>query len=84
MRVLHILHELYPSGAEMMIKNAYPYWKDETDGTIMATGNEEGPFAESLRQTGYEVVHVPTVGTGKKAKLKHFVKFWIIVKRLLC
>lgn len=66
MKVLHVLNELYPSGAEMMIKNAYPYWNNEMDGTIMATGNGIGPFAETLRETGYEVVHVPTVGTGKR------------------
>ena len=76
MKVLHVLNELYPSGAEMMIKNAYPYWNNEMDGTIMATGMEIGPFAETLRETGYEVVHVPTVGTGKTAKLKHLKSFY--------
>lgn len=76
MKVLHILHELYPSGAEMMIKNAYPYWSAKTEGTIMSTGNILGPFADTLRETGYEVVHVPTVGSGKKAKLKHLWSFF--------
>lgn len=76
MKVLHILHELYPSGAEMMIKNAYPYWADSVQGTIMATGNQIGPFADSLRKTGYVVEYVPTTGKGKSAKLKHLFRFY--------
>jgi glycosyltransferase involved in cell wall biosynthesis len=81
MKVLHILHELYPSGAEMMIKTAYPYWSGETTGTVMATGNSIGPFADTLRETGYEVVHVPTGGAGKKAKLKHLWSFFLYMRK---
>jgi glycosyltransferase involved in cell wall biosynthesis len=81
MKVLHILHELYPSGAEMMIKTAYPYWCGRTEGTVMATGNSIGPFADTLRETGYEVVHVPTVGEGKKAKLKHLWAFFKYMRK---
>ena len=59
-RVLHILHELHPSGAEMMICNAYPYWKETCDSTIMATGKNIGPFAGTLQETGYKIAFVPT------------------------
>ena len=80
-RVLHILHELHPSGAEMMIKNAYPYWQVECDGTIMATGKIVGPFAETLQNTGYEIAYVPTNGAGKKAKIKHLADFWKYMRK---
>lgn len=74
-KVLHILHELHPSGAEMMLYNAYPYWKQECDCTMMATGREPGPFAGAMEERGYRVVHVPTPGGGKAAKLTHLLRF---------
>lgn len=51
-RVLHILHELHPSGAEMMLYNAYPYWEKDCECTILATGTDIGPFAEQLKKEG--------------------------------
>lgn len=80
MKVLHILHEIYPSGAEMMIYNAYPYWNDACECTIMATGSQSGPFAKQMQNKGYTVVHVPTSGSGKKAKLAHLRLFWKYMK----
>lgn len=74
--VLHILHELHPSGAEMMIHNAYPYWKDTCDSTVMATGKIIGPFADTLQETGYRIAYVPTSGAGKNAKIRHLLDFW--------
>lgn len=76
MRVLHILHELHPSGAEMMINNAYPYWKDTCVSTVMATGKQVGPFADGLKETGYEIAHVPTRKGGKGAKIIHLLDFF--------
>lgn len=78
--VLHILHELHPSGAEMMIRNAYPYWKDTCDSTVMATGKIIGPFADTLQETGYKIAYVPTRGAGKGAKLRHLLDFWKYMK----
>ena len=72
-KVLHILHELHPSGAEMMICNAYPYWKDECTCTIMATGKIKGPFADTLENTGYDIAYVPTKNGGKGAKMVHLL-----------
>lgn len=79
-RVLHILHELHPSGAEMMLYNAYPYWENDCDCTIMGTGKIIGPFAGRMKEQGYEVVHVPTVGEGKSAKLVHLKAFYQYMK----
>ena len=81
MSVLHILHELHPSGAEMMIYNAYPYWKDVCNCSIMATGKIKGPFAGQLEQAGYETVWVPTEGNGKMSKEKHLISFWKYMRK---
>lgn len=81
MSVLHILHELHPSGAEMMLYNAYPYWKDICNCSIMATGKIKGPFAGQLEQAGYETVWVPTEGTGKMSKIKHLFSFWKYMRK---
>lgn len=74
--VLHILHELHPSGAEMMIYNAKPHWESDCACTVMATGKQRGPFAEQLKECGYEIAYVPTEGAGAAAKLAHLRKFW--------
>lgn len=79
--VLHILHELHPSGAEMMIRNAYPYWNKTCESTVMATGRNIGPFADTLKETGYEIAYVPTRGAGKKAKIVHLLDFWKYMKK---
>lgn len=79
--VLHILHELHPSGAEMMIRNAYPYWNEVCESTVMATGKIIGPFADTLKETGYEIAYVPTKGAGKKAKIIHLLDFWKYMKK---
>ena len=81
MSVLHILHELHPSGAEMMIYNAYPYWKDVCNCSIMATGKIKGSFAGQLEQAGYETVWVPTEGNGKMSKVKHLISFWKYMRK---
>lgn len=81
LKVLHILHELHPSGAEMMLYNAYPYWCEDCEGTIMATGKQVGPFADQLRERGYEIVYVPTKGEGKNAKLAHLKEFWQYMRK---
>lgn len=80
-KVLHILHELHPSGAEMMICNAYPYWKDGCICTVMATGRIKGPFADTLEKTGYEIAYVPTKSGGKTAKIKHLLDFFRYMKQ---
>jgi len=56
-KVIHVLHELLPSGAEMMLKTSASLWKGYK-GYILATAECEGSFANELRQVGYEVVHI--------------------------
>lgn len=60
MKVLHVLNELKPSGAETMLRSAAPYWCDHgVTCEILATGAAEGEFAEALRAAGYPVHHLP-------------------------
>lgn len=81
LKVLHILHELQPSGAEMMLRNAFPYWRDKCSATVMATGKQIGPFADTLEETGYEIAYVPTGKDGKWAKVIHLLDFFHYMKQ---
>lgn len=59
-RVLHIMLELRPSGAEVMLRIAAPFWFSGTDRhAILATGQAEGSYAECLKANGFEVYHIP-------------------------
>lgn len=59
-RVLHLLGELRPSGAELMFKVAYPYFASHAvEAEIVSIGKELGIFARQLSETGYKIHHVP-------------------------
>ncbi|HDR7631643.1 TPA: glycosyltransferase [Bacillus mycoides] len=60
MKVLHVLGELNPSGAEVMLREAARFWKEEgLKSTILSTGDKEGVFKNALVGAGYEVKHAP-------------------------
>lgn len=60
MKVLHVLYELRPSGAEVMLKCAAPYWSGHgLSCDILAIGPQIGPFAATLVEAGYGVGHLP-------------------------
>ncbi len=60
MRVLHILNELKPSGAEVMLRSAATEFTAlGVEGTILATGAQPGIFAPELERAGYRVLHLP-------------------------
>ncbi len=60
MKVLHVLCELKPSGAETMLQCAGPYMQAEgIQSDILATGNVPGVFAEKLESAGYKIHHIP-------------------------
>ena len=62
MRVLHVLNELRPSGAEVMLRVAAESWRRQgITGEILCTGETEGEYADVLRQAGYHVYHLPFV-----------------------
>ena len=60
MRVLHILNELRPSGAEVMLRTAGPRWRQQgVQSDVLGTGERVGSFAEDLRAAGFTVHHLP-------------------------
>jgi glycosyltransferase involved in cell wall biosynthesis len=60
MRVLHILNELRPSGAEAMLHAAASYWHEQgIEGDILSTGNTVGTYASVLEKSNYHIYHIP-------------------------
>lgn len=75
-RVLHILNELKPSGAETMLLHAAPYWADlGVECDILATGENIGSYAPQLKNAGYGVFHIHNnKRPGFFLKLNQFVR----------
>ncbi len=70
--MLHILSELRPSGAEVMLRIAAPLWfLAAKPHAILATGRTEGSYANRLREAGFEIFHIPF---GKKFTFFHQVR----------
>lgn len=66
MRVLHVLNELRSSGAEVGLEKAGGRWEElGIQSTILATGQERGPFASNLERAGYEVRHLAFTGDAR-------------------
>ncbi len=60
MRVLHVLAELRPSGAEVCLRVAAPRWAEHgVTCEILSVGPERGPYAGVLERAGYPVTHLP-------------------------
>lgn len=60
MKVLHVLNELRPSGAEVMLWVATPYWqKMDIQAEILSTGEVPGSYAPILENVGYPIHHLP-------------------------
>ena len=61
--VTHVLGELRPSGAEMMILDAVSWFAEHGIRTrVLATGAAVGPMAAEFAAKGVDVVHVPFDG----------------------
>jgi glycosyltransferase involved in cell wall biosynthesis len=59
MKILHILNELKPSGAEVMLEKAASVWLDlGCDLHILALADSPGPYAETLARAGWQVTHL--------------------------
>lgn len=59
-KVLHVLNELRPSGAETTLKVAGPRWAAHgVDADVLATGEEIGSYAPVLRDAGYRTGLLP-------------------------
>lgn len=56
MKVLHILNELRPSGAEQMLRIAAPLWRSRgCDLHILSIAEETGEFTEQLSSVGWNI-----------------------------
>ena len=77
-RVLHILNELRPSGAEVMLRAAAALWwtAGERPHAILATAATEGPYACRLRAAGFEVLHISF-----RKRLGYFVSVYSLIRK---
>jgi glycosyltransferase involved in cell wall biosynthesis len=77
MRVLHILNELKPSGAEMMYLAAAGLWQAKgMQCDILTTGQSTGVLAPKLAAAGYRIFHLPF-----KRSMVHVVAvYWFLRK----
>lgn len=59
-RLLHILGELKPSGAEMMYHAAAAMWQAAgLECAILSVGKTPGPLAPVLEKDGWRILHIP-------------------------
>ncbi|MHB1144127.1 MAG: glycosyltransferase [Thiobacillus sp.] len=60
LRVLHVLGELKPSGAETMLVAAAPLFRAEGGMLdVLSTGAATGPYAKRFEAAGYRLHHIP-------------------------
>jgi glycosyltransferase involved in cell wall biosynthesis len=65
MRILHVLNELQPSGAETMLRLAAAPWREHgLELEILSVGDELGTYAGALRDAGYLIHHIPLEPVG--------------------
>jgi glycosyltransferase involved in cell wall biosynthesis len=76
LRVLNILNELKPSGAEVMICNARDYWKKlNITHEILATAPSAGIYASEFEKAGFKVFHYP-----KQLNFSFYKKLYRLIK----
>lgn len=82
MIVLHILHELKYSGAEIMYVDASPVFKSfGCKLSVVATGTNLGEFAPKFEDAGYAVYH-KTIPNKKSIlnRVRYYIKFIKFIK----
>ena len=74
MKVLHIMNELRPSGAEIMLELAAPVWMNlGCELHLLALADTPGPQAERLKAAGWKVSHVSR-GNGTLKMISRIIK----------
>ncbi len=77
LRVLHVLNELKPSGAETMLKAAAPHFRARgIECHILGTGIQKGCYAAELQNAGYRIHHL---SFGRSALF--FLKLFMFLRR---
>lgn len=75
MKVIHILHSLKFSGAEIMyVDAASEFQKKGCQLTVMATADELGEYAPNFEKSGFEVVHFPMPPLNHPIKLRIYYR----------
>lgn len=60
LRVLHVLGELKPSGAETMLVAAADQFRAHgIEAEVLSIGKSTGPYAEQFKEAGYRIHHLP-------------------------
>ena len=81
MRVIHILHELKFSGAEIMYVDAAPTFQEMgCDLSVVATAENLGEYAPNFQKAGYDVYHRPCPKVA--LSIKRFIYYWKFLKFL--
>ncbi len=63
MKILHIMNELRPSGAEVMLELAAPEWQSMgCELYLLALADTPGPHATRLEEVGWNVSHISKEG----------------------
>lgn len=77
LRVLHVLGELRPSGAETMLAVAAPTFSARgVASEILSTGATAGPYAAHLAAAGYGIQHLPFAKSPA-----FFFRLWRLLRR---
>lgn len=77
LRVLHVLNELKPSGAEKMLKVAAQSFRARgIESHILGTGIRGGIYAAELANAGYRIHHIPFARS-----VSFFLKFFLFLRR---
>ncbi|MFT5251281.1 MAG: glycosyltransferase involved in cell wall biosynthesis [Flavobacteriales bacterium] len=83
MKIIHILHSLKFSGAEIMYVDAAPFFQNKgCDLSVLATANEVGEYAPFFKNAGYEVLHNPIPQFKNIFKrVRYYIWFTKLLKR---
>jgi glycosyltransferase involved in cell wall biosynthesis len=78
MKVLHVLHELKYSGAEIMyVDSAHLFQAKGCELTVLATASSVGEYAYNFKKVGYNVLHMPMPLLKKYfSRLKYYSKIY--------
>ena len=77
MRVLHLLNELRPSGAEVMLCSAAECFGHSINSAdVLATGDAVGSYAQRFSAAGYTVHHLPF-----RRNPAFFLRLWRFLRR---
>jgi glycosyltransferase involved in cell wall biosynthesis len=75
MKVIHILHSLKFSGAEIMYVNAAPFFQEKgCELTVMSTATDLGEYATHFKNAGFSILHFALPPFIKIRKLINYYK----------